>query len=129
MAENNAICAVCGKPYRVCRTCKEQELGSWKTVADTEKCFKVFTVLHQYNVLKNISKEDAKKTLTSLNIQYENYPTNIKDSIDSIMVEPKAVVKHVKEVVTEKVVEAEIAPTAVPVKQTNEKFARKSAKK
>lgn len=84
--ENNAICPVCGKPFRVCRNCGEAKIDTWKTVTDTLQCFKTFVALHGVYVTETLSKEDAKAQLADFKYEdIETYPDAVKEQLKGII--------------------------------------------
>lgn len=87
---NNAICSICGKPYRVCRTCAEQKtFKPWRTVTDTIEHYKIYMAIHSYTVSKN--KEKAKNDLEKCDLSgLENFNPEIKKVIKEIIAKPKA---------------------------------------
>lgn len=102
MAEKfNAKCAICGKPYRICKSCEDIEsFAPWRTVTDTIDCYKIFLVLSEYTKTKN--KEQAKKELSTCNLKEKDvFAPHIKAAIDEIMAEPEVKVetstKEIKE--------------------------------
>ena len=76
MSGKKLVCAICGREYDGCRTCKTHDLASWKTVCDTENHFNIFVILHKYNVLKKITKEQAAAALSALKM-----PAKIQEHI------------------------------------------------
>lgn len=86
MADNKLTCAVCGTEYDGCRTCHNHDITSWKMITDTENHFAIFVILHKYNVLKSITKEQAKRELLECDVTgYETFPKSIKASIEDIL--------------------------------------------
>ena len=95
--KNNAKCPVCGKAYKVCKTCAKANLISWKTVTDTLDCFKVFTILHEVFVTKKISKIEAQEKLAEIDLsEIETYPKHIRQQLEEIM--EKAVTETIIEI-------------------------------
>lgn len=71
----NAKCPVCGKLYEVCRSCSKNNVQSWKTVADTEECFKIYTTLHRVYVTNKMTKEEAKEIIGDMKFEdLDSYP-------------------------------------------------------
>lgn len=91
MAENNinAFCAICGKGYHVCRSCKEQEVFKpWRTITDTVDHYKIYLAIHGYTISKE--KETAKKELQNCNLDDSGkFKPEIKAVIKEIMFEQK----------------------------------------
>lgn len=86
----NAYCSICGKPYRVCRTCAEQKtFKPWRTVTDTIEHYKIYMAVHGYTVSKN--KEKAKDDLEKCDLSgLESFNQEIKKVIKEILAKPKA---------------------------------------
>lgn len=83
---NNAVCSICGKPYKVCRTCSEQKtFKPWRTVTDTIEHYKIYMAVHGYTVSKN--KEKAKNDLEKCDLS----------GLDNFNPEIKKVIKEIKE--------------------------------
>ena len=64
----NATCAICGKPYKICRTCQEIEsFTPWRTVTDTLQHYAIFLALSELdtfnenikNMILDITKEEV----------------------------------------------------------------------
>lgn len=83
--ENNAICAICGKPYRVCHTCNDiVSFNPWRTVTDTLPHYMIYLILVDYT--KNKDKIAAKKELEKCDLSgLSNFDKDIKNVIDEIM--------------------------------------------
>lgn len=112
----NAKCPVCGKMYEVCLSCSKNKMQSWKTVTDTEECFKVFTTLHRVYVTNKMTKEEAKEIIADIKFEdLDSYP--LAHQIKGIL-EVGETNKSVK-VETEKVVEPEVKVEEViePIKE------------
>ena len=87
--ENNAICDICGKPYRVCSSCKEvKSFTPWRTVTDTMQHYLIFLALSEYTKTKD--KEKAKEELSKCDLsELDTFNENIKTVIKEIMAEGK----------------------------------------
>lgn len=86
----NNTCAICGKKYKECNTCKKiKTYKAWRTIADTEECFKIYSVLYDYN-RGTIDKSKAKELLKSCRMP-ETFQSHIKKVIDEIMCEKPTV--------------------------------------
>ena len=87
MSENKKlICPICGLKFEGCRSCQKTDIASWKMVCDTENHFKIFTILHKFNVLKKITKTKAKELLLKCDLTgYELFPKSVKESIENII--------------------------------------------
>ena len=78
--ENNAVCAICGKPYRVCHTCQN--------ITDTLPHYTIYLAIYNYNLTKDKAKAKAELSecdLTELN----NFDKDVKKIIEEIMAEDK----------------------------------------
>ena len=87
--ENNAICDICGKPYRVCNSCKEvKSFTPWRTVTDTMQHYIIFLALSEYTKTKD--KEKAKEELSKCDLsELDTFNENIKTAIKEIMADGK----------------------------------------
>lgn len=92
--ELNATCAICGKKYHVCNTCKSvKTLKPWRTIADTIECYKIYMIIHDY-VNENIPKEKAKNMLDGCTI-----PSELQEHIKTVIDEIKSIdIKSKKEI-------------------------------
>lgn len=101
--ENNAICSICGKPYRVCRTCKEiTSFTPWRTVTDTLPHYMIYLVLFEYT--KNKDKAKAKEGLEKCDLsELETFDNDVKNVINEILGK-NDVVEENKKVSTKQIV-------------------------
>lgn len=85
----NAWCRVCGKGYHVCNSCLSQKtIKPWRTITDSVEHYKIFLVLHDYNISKN--KESAREELQNCDLgDLENFRPEIQAAIRDIMTEPE----------------------------------------
>lgn len=84
----NGTCAICGKKYEVCVTCRNVvSFKPWRTITDTMECFKIYDIIRDYS-LNKITKEVAKERLERREIPDE-LQEHIKAVIDEIMAEEK----------------------------------------
>lgn len=87
--ENNAVCAICGKPYRVCHTCQNiKSFLPWRTITDTLPHYIIYLAIYNYNLTKDKVKAKAELSecdLTELN----NFDKDVKKIIEEIMAEDK----------------------------------------
>ena len=105
----NATCAICGQPYKICRTCQEiKSFTPWRTITDTLQHYTLFLVLSEYSRTKDKAK--AKDELSKCDLsEKELFKDNVKNMIDEIMKED--VIKIVEETSEETVEEnVEIKP-------------------
>lgn len=87
--ENNAICAICGKPYRVCHTCQNiKSFTPWRTVTDTLQHYMIYSILWDYTNNKDRAK--AKDELSKCDLSaLETFDEDIKSVIKEIIVDDK----------------------------------------
>lgn len=85
-SQNNAICDVCGKPYKLCLSCKDHlALQPWKVHTDTAEHYKVYQVLLGFNTgVYDIAEAKAKLQTIDLSDK-DTYLTEIKEVIDKIL--------------------------------------------
>lgn len=108
MAENNAVCSICGKEYHVCLSCHDSiKVNPWKVFTDTSEHYKVFQVVRGLST-KVYTKEEARDKLKNINLEdLESYMPNIKKTIKNVLKEEKSVVEIIEE--AEELAEVEIA--------------------
>lgn len=99
MAENNAVCSICGKEYHVCLSCHDSiKVNPWKVFTDTSEHYKVFQVVRGLST-KIYTKEEARDKLKNINLEdLEFYMPNIKKTIKDVLKEEKPVEKVIEEV-------------------------------
>lgn len=107
MAENNAVCSICGKEYYACLSCHDSiKVNPWKAFTDTSEHYKVFQIVRGLST-KVYTKEEARIKLKNVNLEdLESYMPNIKKIIKDILREEKPVVKTVENV--ENIVESDV---------------------
>ena len=83
----NATCAICGQPYKICRTCQEiKSFTPWRTITDTLQHYTLFLVLSEYSRTKDKAK--AKDELSKCDLsEKELFKDSVKNMIDEIMKE------------------------------------------
>lgn len=98
MAEKiNATCAICGKGYHLCMSCKDMiSLTPWKKHTDTSEHYKIYQIIHGYST-KVYTKAEAKVKLKKVDLSdFDTLRDNIKAVITDIMgVDVAAPVKRV----------------------------------
>lgn len=116
MAENNAVCSICGKEYHVCLSCHDSiKVNPWRVFTDTSEHYKVFQVVRGLST-KVYTKEEARDKLKNINLEdLESYMPNIKKTIKDVLKEENPVVEIIEEV--EELVEVEIATEEVVVEK------------
>lgn len=85
----NAICDICGKPYKICKSCQDiTSFTPWRIITDTREHYKIFLILSEYNQTKN--KENARNGLSTCDLsELESFTENTKKMIQEIMTEEK----------------------------------------
>ena len=83
----NATCAICGKPYKVCRSCQEiKSFTPWRTVTDTLQHYSIFLTLTEYAKTKN--KEVAREELSTCDLsELGAFKESVQNMIAEIMKE------------------------------------------
>lgn len=87
MAEKiNATCAICGKGYHLCMSCKDMiSLTPWKKHTDTSEHYKIYQIIHGYST-KVYTKAEAKDKLKKVDLSdFDTLRDNIKSVITDIM--------------------------------------------
>ena len=80
-----ATCIVCGKNYKACLSCKDQDvIKPWRNIVDTSTCYKIFLILSQYSN-KRITKEEAQKQLSEVHYNVNDFKKSVQDKITEIM--------------------------------------------
>ena len=99
MAENNAVCSICGKAYHLCLSCSDaMKLHPWKTYTDTQECFKVFQVVRGFST-GVYTKDEAKEKLQNVDLKDMNsFRPHIKKIVKDILKEEKVVVKAAEKI-------------------------------
>lgn len=46
--KNNAVCAVCGKPYHICSDIQTSKINPWRSITDSINCYKIHLTLLDY---------------------------------------------------------------------------------
>ena len=114
MAEKiNATCAICGKGYHLCMSCKDMiSLTPWKKHTDTSEHYKIYQIIHGYST-KVYTKAEAKAKLKKVDLSdFDTLRDNIKAVITDIMdIDVAAPVKKVTRTrKTKTVVESVVEP-------------------
>ena len=79
----NNNCIICGKRYKVCRTCDKNRniYFGWRTICDTAECYQAYIAIT--GVRDGVMpKEKAKNILEKLAI--ENYTPEVKKQVEEI---------------------------------------------
>ena len=68
----NAKCDICGKPYKICRSCQEiKSFQAWRTVTDTLPHYMIYLALVEYSRTKDKAK--AKEELLKLSFSDKSH--------------------------------------------------------
>lgn len=83
---NNAVCAICGKGYYICMSCKDRmALSPWKIHTDTSEHYKIFQILRG-ETTGVYTKEEAKDRLQNVDLSdIDTFTEHIKNRINGIM--------------------------------------------
>lgn len=87
MAErNNAVCAICGRGYYMCMSCKDKmALSPWKIHTDTSEHYKIFQILRG-ETTGVYTTEEAKNRLQKVDLSdIDTFTEHIKNRINNIM--------------------------------------------
>ena len=117
MAENNAVCSICGKAYHLCLSCSDAiKLHPWKTYTDSQKCFKVFQVVRGFST-GVYTKDEAREKLRNVDLSnLESFRPHIKEIIKDVLKEEKVVVdaaEKIENAVVEDVVGVKVEETEI----------------
>ena len=115
MAEKiNATCAICGKGYHLCMSCKDMiSLTPWKKHTDTSEHYKIYQIIHGYST-KVYTKAEAKAKLKKVDLSdFDMLRDNIKTVITDIM--GTDVAAPVKKVSRTRKTKAVVEPPVEPV--------------
>lgn len=96
MAENNAVCSICGKEYHACLSCRDSmNANPWKIYTDTSEHYKVFQVVRGYNT-NLYTKDEARAKFKNINLDdIESFRPHIKEIVKDILKEEKSVIEEV----------------------------------
>lgn len=122
----NAKCAICGKDYYICMSCKNRiRLKPWTVYTDTPECYKVFQIIHGFST-GVYTKEEAKEKLQNIeSIELESYKEEIKKVIEDILFD-ETIKKNKKKNFDE---EIKVSDDLVEVTNTQKTVAKKKTVK
>lgn len=82
----NATCAICGKPYRMCYSCKKNDRTLvWKRFCDTPEHYKIYQLVHGYTT-GLYTKSEAKRKLKNIDTSdIDELRSHIRDILMDIM--------------------------------------------
>lgn len=105
-AKNNATCAICGKEYEMCYSCKDAKKSApWKLHCDTAEHYKVYQIVNGYTSgiytkdealdrLKNVDLSDMsafRAHIKSIVVDILHEDNNIESDVDgNVVVDSKA---------------------------------------
>ena len=80
-----ATCAVCGKQYKACLSCKDQKrVRPWKSITDTIGCYKIFLAISKYEN-GYLTKDETRKQLGEIAFNKDSLKEPVQRKIDEIM--------------------------------------------
>ena len=84
MAEKiNKHCAICGKGYHICMTCRDMKATPWRQVVDTMNHYQIFLAIHGYSTTGDA--ETASKELEKCDLSdADTFTESIKEAITAI---------------------------------------------
>ncbi len=98
MVNELSRCIVCGKEYKTCFNCAEKlKMQPWTTVCDTQNCYKVHIIVHDFNY-GYITKEDAKKKLEKVEYVFADLKEDVQKVVGQITGEEVEKTEEVKEI-------------------------------
>ncbi len=104
MAENNAICSICGNPYHKCLSCRDSmNLQPWKMFTDTAEHYKVFQAVRGLSTGVYSNDEFVSKLKNIDLSDLENYREHIKVLIKNALKEDEPVVEAAVEEAVEEI--------------------------
>ena len=115
MAEkNNATCAICGKPYYVCMSCRDSlKVNPWKTHTDSVNCYKVYQIVHGFST-GVYNEDEVRGKLKNIDLgNLKSFRPHIKKIIEDILKEDKFVAKVETIVETENATKKNVAEKTV----------------
>ena len=85
----NAVCSVCGKKYHICSSCSAAKtFTSWRKIACSANCYKIFSALSSYTNGYAKEEETAKLLRTFDLTESEHFLEPVKRSIDRLLKTP-----------------------------------------
>lgn len=97
----NAICDICGKPYKICRSCQDiKSFQAWRTVTDTLPHYTIYLALVEYARTKDKDKARHELSLCDLS-ERDKFNENIKVILDEIFKEDIKEDKVIKKTVSQ----------------------------
>ena len=91
-AKNNATCAICGKEYEMCYSCKDAKKSApWKFHCDTAEHYKVYQIVNGYTS-GIYTKDEALDRLKNVDLSdMSAFRVHIKSIVEDILREDKSV--------------------------------------
>lgn len=83
--KNNTTCAICGKGYYLCLSCKDMmTVSPWKKHTDTSEHYKIYQIVQGYST-GVYTKEEACEKLNAVDLSdFNDLRDNIKNVINDI---------------------------------------------
>ena len=116
----NTTCAICGKPYHMCYSCKGKQNAIWKRHCDTAEHYKIYQLIHGYTTGLYTDAESAAK-LKNIDVSdVDELRPHIRDIIKKIQAysKPKKTVKKPIDAVEHVVKELAVEENTVVAKNT-----------
>lgn len=84
--KNNSTCAICGKGYYMCRSCKDQlRLSPWKIHTDTSEHYKIFQIVRGYSI-GLYTKDEAKDKFKNVDLaDLKDFLPEVQSVIETIL--------------------------------------------
>ena len=118
MAEkDNAVCAICGKGYHMCLSCKDKMSNApWKLHCCCAEHYKIYQILHGYTAgvytdveakqrLNNVDLSDLKELREDKQAKIKRILGTVDEPVVEVVIEPEPEPMVVSETVVETVAE------------------------
>lgn len=111
----NATCAICGKPYRMCYSCKKNDRSLvWKRFCDTPEHYKIYQLVHGYTT-GLYTKSEAKRKLKNIDTSdIDELRSHIRDILMDIMGSDKSGESAVEDKENTETVETYVSSEQLP---------------
>lgn len=122
-------CLMCGTEYEYCPYCRQFERQpKWRTLFDREECKNLHDVTSKY-LVKDLSKEEAMKKLSSINLKDIKIKPQAQKVIDEIMQVSTEELKKVHDLVDESDEVMDVVKNIQPVLKKDNVFEKAEDKK
>lgn len=131
MAErDNAVCAICGKGYHKCLSCKDKiSKAPWKMHCCCAEHYKIYQILHGYTVgvytdfeakqrLQNVDLSDLHNLRETKQAKIKMLLGTADEPVVEVVAEPEPIVEE--ETVVEEVVESEAVETTEDIVESED---------